>query len=121
MTTEAEIEATLAEVILSVIKDPKYQTNVTTFCQENHLDRTNLTSKKLFSMKDRTLFRIMLGIAQMVLFNDFLKMCIRIAHITYGVASMEDGSPEAIKRSHAGSPIGKKKRHEHESPSSLAV
>jgi hypothetical protein len=109
MISEADIEISLAEEILGMIKNPLYQTNVTTFCQENHLDRTNLTSKKLFSMKDRTLFRIMLGIAEMVPLNDFVNMCIRLAHITYGVASREDGSPEAIKRSHAGSPIGRKR------------
>lgn len=107
MITEAEIEVSLAEEILGMIKNPEYETSVAKFCQENHLDRTNLTSKKLFSMKDGTLFRIMLGIAQLVSFNDFEKMCMRIARITYGVAERDDGSPEAIKRSHAGSPIGR--------------
>ena len=114
MISEADIEVSLAEEILGMIKNPLYKTSVATFCQENHIDRTNLTSKKLFSMKDGTLFRIMLGIAQMAPYDDFKNMCIRIAHITYGVAEREDGSPEAIKRSHAGSPIGRKrhdKRH----------
>lgn len=109
MTTEQEIEMSLAEEILGMIKNPKYKTNVTAFCQENHVDRNDLASKKMFSMKDRTLFRIMLGIAQLVPLKDFVDMCIRIALITYQVASMEDGSPEAIKLAHAGSPIGRKK------------
>lgn len=108
MISEADIEVSLAEEILGMIKNPLYKTNVATFCQENHLDRNTLTSKKLFSMKDGTLFRIMLGIAQMAPFNDFMDMCNRIACITYEVAERDDGSPEAIKRSHAGSPIGRK-------------
>ena len=60
-------------------------------------------------MTNRTLFRIMLGIAQLVSLEDFVDMCIRIAHITYGVASNDDGS-EAIKQAHAGSPIERKKK-----------
>jgi len=110
MISEQDIEASLAGVLLGMIKNPKYQTNVKTFCEENHVVRHRLTSKQLFKMKDRTLFRIMLGIAQLVPLDDFLDMCIRIAHITYHVASMEDGSPEAIKQAHAGSPIGRKKK-----------
>jgi hypothetical protein len=51
----------------------------------------------------------MLGIAQLVPKADFLDMCTRIGLITYEVAEREDGSPETIKRSHAGSPIGRKK------------
>ena len=109
MITEADIEASFAEEILGMIKNPQYNTNVATFCQENHLDRNILTSKKLFGMTNRTLFRVMLGIAQLVPFVDYVNMCIRIANITYKVAEREDGSPEAIKRSHAGSPIGRKR------------
>lgn len=109
MALEKKIAKMMAEVIRDIIKDPKNQTSIATFCQEYHLDRNNLTPKRFFSMTNRTLFRIMLGIAQLVSLEDFVDMCIRIAHITYGVASMEDGSPEAIKQSHAGSPIGKKK------------
>ena len=60
-------------------------------------------------MTNRTLFRIMLGIAQLVSRADFLDMCTRIGLITYDLAESEDGSPETIKRSHAGSPIGRKK------------
>ena len=65
MITEADIEASFAEEILGMIKNPQYNTNVATFCQENHLDRNILTSKKLFGMTNRTLFRVMLGIAQL--------------------------------------------------------
>ena len=110
MKTETDIEVSLAEEILGMIKNPKYKTNVKAFCQEYHVVRHRLTSKKLFSMTDRTLFRIMFGIAQLVPLEDFVNMCIRIAHITYRVASMNDGSPEAIIQAHAGSPIGRKKK-----------
>ena len=110
MKSEKEIEASLAGELLGMIKDPKYKTNVKTFCKENHVVRHKLTSKKLFSMKDGTLFRIMLGIAQLFPREDFVDLCIRIAQITYQVGSMDDGSPEAIKQAHAGSPIGRKKK-----------
>jgi hypothetical protein len=52
----------------------------------------------------------MLGIAQLVSRVEFVNMCMHIAYITYDLAESEDGSLEAIKRSHAGSPIGRKKK-----------
>ena len=109
MIKESDIAASFTEEILGLIKNSRSKTNVTTFCQENHLDRNNLSSKKFFRMTNRTLFRIMLGIAQLVSRVEFVDMCIRIAYITYDLAESEDGSPETIKRLHAGSPIGRKK------------
>ena len=109
MTLESEVEALIADEILGMIKNPIYKTNVKTFCEENHIDRRKLTSKKIFSMKDSTMYRIMQGISQLVPEKDFIDYVTRIAYITYTVAVMEDGSPEAIKRSHAGSPIGRKR------------
>jgi hypothetical protein len=110
MIKESDIAASFTEEILGLIKNSRSKTNVATFCQENHLDRNNLSSKKFFRMTNRTLFRIMLGIAQLVSRADFLDMCTRIGLITYDLAESEDGSLEAIKRSHAGSPIGRKKK-----------
>ena len=37
-------------------------------------------------------------------------MCYRFAKLTYQVANREDGSPEAIIRAHAGSPIKRKRQ-----------
>ena len=106
--TEKQIESIMAEEILDVVKNPVYKTNLEAFCNENHIDRGKFTSKKMFRMTNATLFRIMMGIAQLVSLEAFLTMCIRIALITYFVSNMDDGSPEAIKKAHSGSPIGKK-------------
>ena len=46
MISESDIAASFTEEILGLIKNPKSKTNVATFCQENHLDRNNLSSKK---------------------------------------------------------------------------
>lgn len=112
MIKEEEIEALMSEVILGVVKDPVNKTNAEDFCAENCLDRRKLTSKSLFRMLNGTLFRLMMGIAQLASLKDYLTMCIRIALITYWVATMDDGSPEAIKKAHAGSPIGRRKNNE---------
>lgn len=106
--TESEIEALMAEVILGVVKNPVNETNIKDFCAENQIDRRKLTGKKLFSMKNATLFRLMMGIAQLTSIKEYLTMCMRIAFITYYVAALEDGSPETIKKAHMGSPIGRK-------------
>lgn len=53
--------------------------------------------------------RLMIGIAQLGTFVEYMWLCIRFAVITYRVANMEDGSPEAIINAHAGSPIKRKK------------
>lgn len=107
MLTEKKVEALMAEVILDVVKDPANDSSAKVFCAENCLDRHRLTSKAIFSMQNATLFRIMMGIAQLASLKDYLTMCIRMALITYFVAKMEDGSPEAIRKAHAGSPIGR--------------
>lgn len=106
--TETEIESLMAEVILGVVKNPAYKTNIKVFCEENHIDRNKLTAKKLFSMKNATLFRLMMGVAQLASKKEYLTMCSQFAFITYNVAILEDGSPESIKQSHKGSPIGRK-------------
>ena len=108
MIQETEIEELMAEIILGVVKNPVYKTNVEVFCNENHIDRHKLTSKKMFKMKNGTLFRVMMGIAQLVTIEDYLTMCFQFALITYCISEMEDGTPEAIKLAHTGSPIDKK-------------
>lgn len=108
MITEKDIESLMAEVILGVVKNPVYETSIKDFCAENQIDRGKLTAKKLFSMKNATLFRLMMGIAQLAPVEEYLNMCFEFAYITYYVASLEDGSPETIKQAHMGSPIGRK-------------
>lgn len=114
MITEANIEAFFAEIVLGIIKNPVHKTNVNTFCSEYHIDRNKLTSKQVFSMNNRTLFRLMLGIAQLASLKEYLIMCYRFAKLTYHVANREDGSPEAIIRAHAGSPIKRKHQRQNQ-------
>lgn len=109
MTTEKEIENYFAEAFLSIIKNPAHETNVDTFCHEYHLDRTKLTSKNFFSMYNGSLFRLWLGIAQLASVKEYILLCIRFAVLTYRVAQSTDGTPEAILRAHAGSPIKRKR------------
>ena len=106
--TEQDVELLMTEEILRVVKNPAFKCNVKDFCEDNHLDRSKLTSKKLLSMKNSTLLRIMLGVAHLVSLEAYLTMCIRIAIITYFVSNNGDGSAEAIKKAHEGSPIGRK-------------
>ena len=114
MITESDIEALFAETVLGIIKNPVHKTNVNTFCNEYHIDRNKLTSKQVFSMNNRTLFRLMLGIAQLASLKEYLIMCYRFAKLTYHVANREDGSPEAIIRAHAGSPITRKVKRQNQ-------
>ena len=98
----------LSEVILDVVKNTK-KASIKVFCEEYHIARERMTSN-FFTLSNGTLFRIMMGIAQLVSLQEFLTMCIRIAIITYLVANLDDGTAEAIKNAHAGSPIGKKRK-----------
>jgi hypothetical protein len=98
----------LSEVILDVVKNKK-NASIKVFCEEYHIARERMTSN-FFTLSNGTLFRIMMGIAQLVSLQEFLTMCIRIAIITFLVANLDDGTAEAIKNAHAGSPIGKKRK-----------
>ena len=113
MITEANIEAFFAEIVLGIIKNPVHKTNVNTFCNEYHIDRNKLTSKQVFSMNNRTLFRLMMGIAQFATLKEYIYMCFCFAIFTYLVANREDGSPESIIHAHAGSPIKRKHQRKH--------
>ena len=93
MITERDIEVFFAETVLGIIKNPVHKTNVNTFC---------------------SLFRLMLGIAQLASLKEYLIMCYRFAKLTYHVANREDGSPEAIIRAHAGSPITRKVKRQNQ-------
>lgn len=99
----------LSEVILDVVKNTK-DASIKVFCEEYHIARERMTSN-FFTLSNGTLFRIMMGIAQLVSLQEFLTMCIRIAIITYYVANNDDIA-KAIKNAHAGSPIGKKREKE---------
>ena len=68
MITESDIEALFAETVLGIIRNPDHNTNVNRFCSEYHINRNKPTSK-VFSMKNQTLFRLMMGIAQLVSFS----------------------------------------------------
>ena len=105
----------LSEVILDVVKNTK-KASIKVFCEEYHIARERMTSN-FFTLSNGTLFRIMMGIAQLVSLQEFLTMCIRIAIITYYVAN-NDGTAEAIKNAHAGSPIGKKRKKKSKTPTS---
>lgn len=104
--SEKEIGKLMTEEILGVVKKVE-DTNVKVFCEENHIARERMTSR-FFTMKNSTVFRIMMGVAHLVSLEDYLTMCIRIAIITYFVSNNGDGSAEAIKKAHEGSPIGRK-------------
>lgn len=104
----------LSEVILDVVKNTK-DASIKVFCEEYHIARERMTSN-FFTLSNGTLFRIMMGIAQLVSLQEFLTMCIRIAIITYYVANNDDIA-KAIKNAHAGSPIGKKREKESDNNS----
>lgn len=107
MEKELEIEKLMTQIVLDVVKNAK-DTTVKVFCEENHIARERMTSN-FFTLKNGTLFRIMMGIAQLAPLKEYLDMCIRIAIITYLVANQDDGTAEDIKKAHEGSPIGKKR------------
>ena len=104
----------MSEVILDVVKNTK-DASIKVFCEEYHIARERMTSN-FFTLSNGTLFRIMMGIAQLVSLQEFLTMCIRIAIITYYVAN-NDAIAKAIKNAHAGSPIGKKREKESDNNS----
>ena len=107
MIKENQIESLMAEFILGVVKNPENETTVKVFCEETHINRDMVTKKKFFRMRNSTLFRIMMGIAHLSSLEEYLTLCLRFAIITYCVAHLDDGSPEAIMKAHSGSPIGR--------------
>lgn len=109
MITEEREEALFVEACLEIIKNPEHHTNVETFCKQYHIDRCKLTSGKLFSTYTRTFNMLMIGMAQLASFDEYIALCTFYAVLNYHVANSYDGTPEAILRAHEGSPINRKR------------
>ena len=108
MISEEREEVLFVEACLEIIKNPEHKTNVEKFCKEYHIDRNKLTSGKLFSTYTRTLNLLMIGIAQIASFEEYISLCTYFSVLNYYVANSYDGTSEAIINAHAGSPIKKK-------------
>lgn len=108
--TEKQILEQIAEMILSVVNDPKYPGRKTRICKMYHISPGALTPEKLLRTRSDTFFRLMMALAQEVPYEEEChEMLEKIKNFTFEVAEMEDGTPEAIINAHAGSIIGRKK------------
>ena len=108
--TEKQILEQIAEMILSVVNDPKYPGRKTRICKMYHISPGALTPEKLLRMNGTTFFRLMMGLAQEVPHEqEYHEMLEKLKYLTLEVAEMEDGTPEAIIKAHEGSAVGRKK------------
>ena len=107
--SETQIEEKIAEIILDLVNKPNYPDLKDILVNEFHISRRMLTPKKLFKSGNATFFRMMLGICSRVTEVDFQKMLDDIRDATVDFAELEDGSPEALIKAHAGSPINRKR------------
>jgi hypothetical protein len=105
--SEIEINEKIAEIILDVVNShPGLKGEIV---KNYHISRRILTPKKLFRADWSTRFRLRLAIYQNIPDADYLQMLKDINEETMTFADLEDGSPEALIKAHAGSPIGRKR------------
>ena len=108
--TELEALTKSAVVILDVVNNPEYPGRKTRICRNYHISPGTLTPEKLHRVSYATLFRLMMGLYQEVPHEQEIhEMLDRMKYLTFEVAEMEDGTPEAIIEAHKGSKIGRKK------------
>lgn len=105
---ESQITTQIAEIILDVVNSPAHPYLKEVIVTESHISRRMLTPKKLLHLSGITFFRLMMAIAQHVVESEYNRMLDRMREATRNFAELEDGSPEAVCRAHAGSPIKKK-------------
>lgn len=99
-----------AEIILDVVNNPKYPGRKARICRMYHISPNVLTPEKLPRANNRTIFRLMLGLAQDIPFEqEYHEMLEKMKYLTLEVAEMEDGTPEAIIKAHEGSIISRRK------------
>ena len=108
--SETRITTEIAEIILGAVSNPRYPGLKDLICREYHISRGMLTTQKLLRMNSITFFRLMYAIAQNVAPKDYNDMLEKLKEKTLSVAEMEDDTYEEIKKAHAGSPIGKKRK-----------
>lgn len=110
MITEQEVMRKLAEIILDVVNNPKYPGRKSRICKNYHISPNVLTPEKLPRTNQFTFFRLMMGIYQEVPHDqEYYDMLEKMRRLTLEVAEMEDGTPEAIIKAHAGSIINRQK------------
>lgn len=106
--SETQITSEIAEIILGVVNNPAHSGLKDLIVKEHHISRRMLTPDKLLHLGGITFFRLMIAIAQNVAEAEYKLMLDRMREATLNFAELEDGSPEAVCRAHAGSPIKKK-------------
>ena len=104
---ENQITTEIAEIILDVVNNPAYPGRKDLISEDYHISRGMLTPKKLLRISSLTFFRLMLAIADTVSEKEYNHMLDRLKMKTLTIARLDDGTNEAIKAAHAGSPIGK--------------
>ena len=107
--TEIQVRLKIADIVLSVVNNPKYPDRKARICKYYHISKRMLTREKLLDMKGSTYFLLMIAIAQIASYEEFEDMLARQRELTLSIAEMEDGTPEAIIKAHEGSRIGVKK------------
>ena len=106
--SETQIITGIAEIILSVVNNPAHPKLKNLIIKQYHISRGMLKPDKLLHIDGITFFRLMMAIAQNVVEAEYNFMLDRMREATLNFAELEDGSPEAVARAHAGSPINRK-------------
>ena len=106
---ENKITTEIAEIILDVVNNPAHPGRKDLICADYHISRGMLTPQKLLRISSITFFRLMLAIADNASEKEYNHMLDRLKMKTLTIAKLDDGTNEAIKDAHAGSPIGKKR------------
>ena len=106
--SETDVKIKIAEIILSVVKDPAHPDRIEKIVKGYHISRRMLTPTNLLNMKGVTFFRLMMGISETASRKEYDSMHLQMADFTAMVGDLEDGTPEGIINAHIGTKKFKK-------------
>ena len=105
MITENNFLHEIAEIILSLFKDPAIGLTKETVCRDGHFSPKMLTVDKLLHMQCSTMLRLLLYLCMVLSDSEFRGLIRRLCNFILSVANDDEDAAYRIIDNHAGSPL----------------
>ena len=105
MQTEKEFLHEIAEIILSLFKDPTIGLTKETVCRDGHFSPKMLTVDRLLHMQCSTMLRVLLYLCTVLSDSEFHNLIKRLCNLILSVANDDEDAAYRIIDNHAGSPL----------------
>ena len=105
MLTEKQFLHEIAEMILSMFKNPDIGLTKEAVCRDGHFSPKMMTADKLLHMQCSTMLRLLLYLCAVLNDSEFRGIIMRVCDFILSVANDDEDTAYRIIDNHAGSPL----------------